>query len=192
MKKLLITLSLLAFPVTIFAATSTITYLDQGKFPDWAKQSIKDVTAHRLMEGYDDDTFRSENSVSRAELAVILERLESRNSLNMQKYAGMVSELENAKTDLKPEVKQVIALASGGFEAQAARPACVYVNKDGDMPQTLGTYAGYTVYECHELFSQYVVNYKYTGGLAESDGDTAVIDKWFGPYNLDTGYLALH
>jgi hypothetical protein len=192
MKKLLIIAALLLLPVTIYAAVSVAGYVDQEEFPEWAKQSINQVTSHGLMKGYEDDTFRSENPVSRAELAVILERLETGNSWNMQKYAGMISELENANTDLKPEVKQVIALAAGGFNRQTARPSCVYVNKAGEMPKTLGTYYGYTVYECRDLFVKFAVNYKFTGVVAESDGEIAVIDEWFGPYDLHTGYLALH
>ncbi len=42
----------------------------------WAEQSIRRVIGHGFLKGYPDGTFRPEQPVTRAELAVILDRLE--------------------------------------------------------------------------------------------------------------------
>lgn len=44
-------------------------------WPDWARDSIKRVQARGWMRGYTDGTFRPNEPVSRAQLAVILDRL---------------------------------------------------------------------------------------------------------------------
>lgn len=41
----------------------------------WYTQAVKNLTAKGIIEGYDNNTFRPENDVNRAELAVILDRL---------------------------------------------------------------------------------------------------------------------
>ncbi len=61
--------------------TSTVTYAATTFFSDvpedtWYTAAVKDLTEKGIIEGYEDGTYRPEQDVSRAELAVMLNRLD--------------------------------------------------------------------------------------------------------------------
>jgi uncharacterized protein YnzC (UPF0291/DUF896 family) len=50
------------------------TYKDSGVISDWAEGAVKAISAAGIMSGYPDGTFRPQNSITRAETIVTLER----------------------------------------------------------------------------------------------------------------------
>ena len=61
-----------ALNLTAFAADTFFT--DESSFASWFADSAKKMHYNEVMTGYPDGSFKGENSVSRAELAVILDR----------------------------------------------------------------------------------------------------------------------
>ncbi len=47
---------------------------DEGEIPDWAKKAVSNMKDKGVITGYDDGTFGPNNYVTRAELAVMLDR----------------------------------------------------------------------------------------------------------------------
>ncbi len=62
----------LAMGLTAFAATTMFT--DEGDFADWYANSVKKMQYNEVITGYPDGSFKGGNNVSRAELAVMLDR----------------------------------------------------------------------------------------------------------------------
>lgn len=62
----------LAMGLTAFAATTMFT--DEGEFADWYSDSVKKMQYNEVITGYPDGSFKGGNNVSRAELAVMLDR----------------------------------------------------------------------------------------------------------------------
>ena len=50
-------------------------YKDQAEIPAWAKAAVEKVTEKGWMEGDTDGNFRPNDPITRAEMAVILSRL---------------------------------------------------------------------------------------------------------------------
>jgi len=57
---------------SVFAIAKLFSDVDQNQ---WYSDAVYSLTENGIIEGYDDDTFRPSNSVNRAELAVMLDRL---------------------------------------------------------------------------------------------------------------------
>lgn len=54
--------------------TPAVTFSDYDRIPDWAKPSVTAAAALGLVTGYEDGTFRSEQLITRAEMAVMIMR----------------------------------------------------------------------------------------------------------------------
>ena len=76
MKKILLG----AFIGALVASISTVFamgdfFKDDNEIPDWARDPIYNLKLNGFITGYDDDTYRPNQAVTRAELAVILDRV---------------------------------------------------------------------------------------------------------------------
>lgn len=58
--------------ITVLAATSAFT--DKGSFAAWFAPSVEKMQYNEIISGYPDGSFKPENNVNRAELAVILDQ----------------------------------------------------------------------------------------------------------------------
>ncbi|MFN7161091.1 MAG: S-layer homology domain-containing protein [Candidatus Gracilibacteria bacterium] len=77
-KNILLTLGVISiFSITGIAVAATSSFSDQGSFSDWFKPSVEKLAYNDVIKGYPDGSFRANNQVSRAELAVILDRFAS-------------------------------------------------------------------------------------------------------------------
>lgn len=70
-KLFVIVLCAMLFSSVSYAASN---FVDAGK-EHWAYESISDLSAKKIINGYDDGTFRPSNTISRAELATILTKV---------------------------------------------------------------------------------------------------------------------
>lgn len=59
-----------------YKEVSTVAYKDEKEIPAWAKEAVAKVTKAGLMVGDDKGNFRPNDPITRAELAVVLQRLE--------------------------------------------------------------------------------------------------------------------
>ena len=54
---------------------TTITFSDAGQISEWAKESVEMAISNEAIKGYEDNTFRPKNNVTRAEAVTILLRV---------------------------------------------------------------------------------------------------------------------
>ena len=48
---------------------------DKSSVPTWAEEGVKKVVSSGIITGYDDNTLRPDNNITRAEVAVVFSRL---------------------------------------------------------------------------------------------------------------------
>lgn len=87
MKKLLATAGLMSIlTMSIFTANaSTKEFTDAGSFASWYTHSVEVMRQNNVITGYADGSFRGDASVTRGELAVMLERFAK--ALGMELFA---------------------------------------------------------------------------------------------------------
>lgn len=56
------------------AADAKLSFKDAGSVPSWAKESIAAAASQKLIDGYDDGTFRPEGQITRAEMTAMIVR----------------------------------------------------------------------------------------------------------------------
>jgi hypothetical protein len=54
---------------------ANLTYRDNASIPEWCKKYVDAVSKNNIIKGYNDNTFRSENLLTRAEMAAMIIRL---------------------------------------------------------------------------------------------------------------------
>ncbi|MFF2090625.1 S-layer homology domain-containing protein [Paenibacillus sp. NPDC058174] len=67
-------ITMLARALDLPAAGKNSSFTDQGAIPQWAQETIAKAVELGLIGGYDDGTFRANEQISRAEMAVIIVR----------------------------------------------------------------------------------------------------------------------
>jgi len=50
-------------------------FSDSNKISSWAKEYVGAAAEHNLIKGYEDNTFRPQNNIKRAEALVLLDRI---------------------------------------------------------------------------------------------------------------------
>ncbi|MFX3631833.1 MAG: S-layer homology domain-containing protein [Candidatus Pristimantibacillus sp.] len=60
--------------ITISDESSMIDFSDKGSIPEWARSAVQTAVAEGILEGYHDGTIRSQQTLSRSELAVMVSR----------------------------------------------------------------------------------------------------------------------
>lgn len=191
MKKILLGLSIgiLFTGISAFALSPDI-FSDSRFFPDWASDSIYKLESRGIVQGYEDGTFRANNTVTRAELAVILDRFESKlNNQNnssslskeefeyrIQKVLENLSDLENISI-IPADLKNYVVMAEAGLKKLNNQPENF---SNFDQIKTIDLPAGtYTVYEfTHIIVDTYL---HYEGERLQGDVVDQV-DEWYGPF----------
>ncbi|MCA9374404.1 S-layer homology domain-containing protein [Candidatus Peregrinibacteria bacterium] len=75
MKKIFLSFLIGLFSISIPAALALTTMYSDLFGDEWYANSVKDLTEEGIIKGYDDNTYRPNEMVNRAELAVMLDRL---------------------------------------------------------------------------------------------------------------------
>ena len=102
-KKLLIVVLSVGLSVgTVFALGG---FTDQADIPEWAVSSVSEMQGMGVINGYSDGSFGPNNSVTRAELATMLDRYHANVGGIMMAYA------EFADLDMDSEAKMSLALS---------------------------------------------------------------------------------
>lgn len=109
MKKLFLAIGICAvFGISLTAFAATYYFTDSFTFESWYAPSVDRMSSMGVIKGYPDGAFKPKNSVTRAELAVMLDRLEQNMTGNT---TDGVSEAElNQKLDA---LEQKLTRSSG-------------------------------------------------------------------------------
>lgn len=161
-----------ASSVTAFAMSPKIevNFADKDKFPDWSKDSIERMVDLGIVKGYEDKTFKADKYVTRAELAVMMDRMyENANNESLMSEENVFKLLVNydglgsAFTDLESPYRAMIAMANGGL-MQTSEP-----NLGSPEEMSLSLPQGYHIYQ-HPSTKDYY--------LLVEGGE----DQWYGPF----------
>ena len=62
--------------LTVLAAEAAPkAFADSAEFADWSKTSIESLAALGIINGYEDGTFKADKAITRAEVAVLIDRV---------------------------------------------------------------------------------------------------------------------
>lgn len=182
MKKIsIVLLVMLLCAGTVFAATGA--FSDENNFPEWAKSSINRMKNSGVIEGYADGTFKANNSISRGELAVMLDRFQSNNVFAREQMVGILTDFADLQQQgYEPEVVSAVTMARAGYNLMNSgdpKAECTQTVSEWvllDSPQS------YKVYYCNNLIRPYYVhNFDENFVAPESDG-AVLLNNWYGPY----------
>ncbi len=194
-KLVIATMSLMLATSTGYAMSEK--FNDYSQVPDWAKSAVNNLSASGIINGYENGNFGPNDNVSRAQLATILDRQQTKYANILMNYGYFQD------TNLDYEVQTALALAIAGYgAAEAPRESndyalgasCNFQNsslQDYGMIKKINSAeipSSYHVYNCSgdkNYGGGYYVHHSYTGGIPGS-GTTATIDKWYGPFAANT------
>lgn len=176
-----------------FALVGGMNFADQSKFADWNRTSINHLKEEGIVKGYGDGEFKPENSVTRAEMAVMMDRMYD----NLIKQTG---EVTMAYDDLKD-----IKFEEGGSAPKVALAMGIARIKklENFKPESVTEYApdfkklsgenipkGYEVYQLTALPTyQYYVHWQADEFAPESDATAPThFDEWYGPFDPSVWY----
>lgn len=177
--------------ISITAYASTSRFADEASFDDWFKSAVDRLSHYEVIKGYPDGSFKPENPVSRAELAVILERFEQNIlekwsfdiandttidfATNIQKIIEHMWEFENTDYDYKP----YLIIAESGLKElhppKIPNIGSLELVEDANLPSGFKLYVKpseetpdthYLLYEGYQV-----------------EGDMAFeVQQWYGPF----------
>lgn len=186
-KNVLIAASLLFFisGVTAFAVAST-RFTDEAQFADWYKSSAYVVNSWGVMNGYADGRFGPDDAVTRAQMAVMLNKYDqhvSQNQISADELQDILSELLNYQdSNISSAFKVPVIMAEAGLKQMSGPPAGIGSEikiMEDDRGEPLNLPKGYTLYERPSYVYSYYLHY--VGPRAEGD---VVMDRdqWYGPF----------
>ncbi len=170
-----------AFSMTAFA-TSIARFTDTAYFADWYATSINKMADLGVVKGYGDGSFKPENNVTRGEMVVMLDRLETSMS---KKYDDILNERVEkvlkaydslASYELPSYIKVLVTMADAGLRKMDAPPSNMQeltILTDYSLPE------GYTLYAEENIVYTYYLHFK--GDRIEGDVVMPHND-WFGPF----------
>ncbi len=168
-----------AFSMNVFAQTYVYFFTDDKDFSDWYSESVYKMKDQGVITGYPDGSFGPSKNVSRAELAVMLDRYDD-------VVQGQVKNLMYALNDLgylaindddKPYAMEYL-LAESGFFMLDEVPNGYGEDEFVKEPTPEWLPDGYTVYS--EIYTVYL-RYK---GERYVGQDSMVVDQWYGPFSV--------
>ncbi|KKU80170.1 MAG: S-layer domain protein [Candidatus Peregrinibacteria bacterium GW2011_GWA2_47_7] len=178
----IITSLVLTITVTAFAASTGFT--DQNDFDEWYKSAVMKLNYLGIINGYPDGSFKPNNNVNRAELAVILSkyddyRIKSFDDLLASKLlAFMAAQKQFSNLTNVPEYyKNLIIVSKTGLRRVNGEPSDLdqysLVTGIGDLP------TGYSIYQGQGIIIPAYVNYKGARLMGDVEED---VDEWYGPF----------
>lgn len=187
MKK--ITAVLIGIVLTIgVALTAHGVFTDQNQFDSWYQDAVLMMHTIGVINGYPDGSFKPENNVNRAELAVMFKKYNQYSndqrdgSIADALFGFMTVQDRLAKLEVPSFYKNLLVMAKMDMRLHKGKPPNLnlysLLTDVGDLPD------GYTIYREGEglvLYGpHYIVLYE---GSKIVEGDIAVdVDEWYGPF----------
>lgn len=171
-----------------FALVGGMNFADQSKFADWNRSAINHLQEEGIVKGYSDGEFKPENSVTRAEMAVMMDRMYDKLVGKMSKVTMSYEELKDVTfTDTYDQNTAKVTLAMGmAHVREASQPDL----KKDDCTKLTGKNIpeNYEVYSCGGLFTNYYAHEYGKTGVPESAGETTTLNSWYGPFDASVWY----
>ncbi len=201
--KTLTKITLLSLTFTLILGTTYATtqkFKDDNQIPTWARSSVQNLMENGVFNGYENGNFGPHDSVTRAQLAVILEKYQHNYLHDYSKVLMNYKYFENTKLDYEVKTALVLAIAGKNTIKEPSNSndyalgiSCNF--KDSSL-QDYGMIKriisneipkSYTVYNCDtdiHYGGGYYIHHLYEGGIPGS-GNTGKIDRWHGPFAPD-------
>lgn len=186
---IIIASALLGSALTVFAQPFG-GFTDYSSFEPWYRDSVNYMKDLGIMKGYPDGSFRPANNVNRAELAVMLKKLNEYENLTTEAavYDGIVS-FSSAQSKFsslnvgRALYKNLIILAEARFRMVDGEPEEI---DELTLVNISGLPAGYSIYEAkvNDFTMSYYVRFNGLRTYKTIQGSSSQqVDNWFGPYN---------
>jgi|GEM_PF-1710247 len=197
MKKNIIAVGVVAFFIlntVAFALVGGMTFVDQNKFADWNSSAIDHLQKEGIVKGYGDGSFKPDNNVTRAEMAVMMDRMYARLVGKMGKTLENYEDLKNlAFTDNgmgKNTAKIALAMGMSHLSETKFDPNAKENKVNCDKLTGKNIPINYEIYECASLpTSIYYVHEFGNVVVPEGDGGTVDLNSWYGPFEPSAWFL---
>ncbi len=190
MKKLIIAGIAVLISISAIALAASTAFTDENSFADWYKDSVKKLSSDGIITGYPDGSFGPSNNVNRAELAVILARLDEHvNKAITQNFEYNIANIiantlklsKNANLSDQNYVSfSYLVMAESGFK-KLARPPEEYGTIDFHQ-ENVTLPEGYTLYWVSLYPSDNPSYLHFKGTVCEGDLCGIEKDQWYGPF----------
>lgn len=175
--------ALVMLSVTAFAATNVFT--DQGSFTDsWFENAAVSMNNKGIITGYPDGSFGPSNQVSRAELAVILDRMNEYRTNKMENYF---------ESNIEKAIDNTLKFSEDGYKYYTNFLVLAEsdLKKVDGVPKDYGTSdweeesvtlpEGYKLYG-YSTYAGGVYYLHFQGTICIEDTCDHEIDQWYGPF----------
>lgn len=200
-KKFLISVLVAFFLLNTGAmALVNVVFMDENDFASWNKKEILHMAQEGILTGYEDGTFKPNKNITRAEVAVIADRLRDNLVEQISEVIGAYESMDGAyftfdgNSDDSSAARVAIAMGVAGLreiEGFDIESKCGLGYDKAEMANFNMDYAeNYNVYRCSSLPGYlYYVNFKGNLVLPESGGEKADINEWYGPFEDSIWFL---
>lgn len=178
----------LATTVSAFAVAS-VSFTDSSSFPSWSTDSIMKMADKGVIKGYGDGSFRPNNSITRAESAVLFDRFNDLSLQNTEKklfdFVFALNSLGYIDVNTDP-VNVALIMAEAGMYRYAGDPTKDFEELEEsttniDLPEN------YSVYQS-EPFG-FFLRYQ---GMKNFGQDGWEVDEWYGPFTYYGNFNRFH
>lgn len=183
MKKTLIT-TVLASGLTaalVFSSAYAVGptfFNDEYKFANWNEAAIRELSAEGIMTGYPNGSYGPDKNITRAEVAVALDRLLKKTQADYVTVGEMQGVLlgqeKYGNAALGTFEKHALILASAGVSKMTTAPSITSLTK---ISFPAGVTDGYTIYS--GTISTRVVYYV---NFQNTTSASVHVNNWFGPF----------
>lgn len=161
---------------------------DYDDLADWNEDAVQGLYEKDIITGYEDGSFQPNNYITRAEVAVILDRFETHMEGQIGNIVDALNDLGYIDFENDPYLYALI-FAESGYSVASGNPyddEDYHCNKNDSWNQIEYEYnddfpMNYTVHHCGYDFWLHYEGDRYMGQ------EDAPYDQWFGPFN---GYQA--
>ncbi len=166
-----------------------VVYTDEDTFADWFYQEVNNMGVKGIIEGYGDGSFGPNNTLTRAELSVMLDRFDHMvQDMIERKMIDFLYSLDSlAYLDLPDdnEVNAVaVIMAEAGVRRLDAEPASDCLGL-GEIEMVEEEFVGFELAENYSIYADgpcgIYVRYQ---GFKNFGQDGVDVDEWYGPFDV--------
>jgi hypothetical protein len=185
MRNILFSVLVLVFGITIGVAAQSFPTFTDVPVDSWYAESVKNLQEKRIVEGYDDNTYRPANNVTRAEMAVMLDRLSSDSEQSdalIWNISGLLTDYDYAYFLMKARNELFYDMYKTPFNEDDNQFIEEKPNGDLELVTDINFPEGFDLYTKQGIVPTYYINYK---GVISYGGDTPFskdADLWYGNY----------
>ena len=165
-----------------------VVYTDEDSFSDWFYQEVNNMGVKGIIEGYGDGSFGPHNTLTRAELSVMLDRFDHMvQDMIDRKMIDLLYSLDSLEYIDLPDSVEIYALALIMSEAGVRRldsepsPDCF---DTGQFEIIDENYLGFVLPDNYSIYSNGLCGvYVRYQGYKNFGQDGYEVDEWYGPFS---------